>query len=195
MLYQIAHYIQKRIPFLWRWIEGINSFGFGLLYGKRLAHLPENFETDEPSYTIRRAAVQDVDAMVTFFANQPEQSYTYFRPHAFDAKTLRTLIMRKSMIMYLVWNTKHEVIGYFFLRCFCMGKGYRGYIVDYRYYRKGIGLQMGKALNQIAMTLQIPTYKTISPNNISSMELAKKVCTISTLGKTNNGDLHIQCLL
>lgn len=47
-----------------------------------------------------------------FFLRQPENSYLYFNPHAFDEKTIRRLLKNPSFLMMGVFDG-NKLIGYF----------------------------------------------------------------------------------
>ena len=95
--------------------------------------------------------------MVKFFAEQPEQSFEFFTPHAFDAKTIKKLIRRKSHLSFLILDGD-KIIGYYFLRCFFIGKSFLGKMVDYRYRGRGVGKTMCMSAMDVAMALGLRSY-------------------------------------
>lgn len=181
MLFKLAHYILSHFPFLWAIIENINSLLFVILYKERLKNIPDI------------ANEGDAEALALFFSQQPESAYTYFRPHAFDIESLRKLLKHKSMVVHVVYQD-NKIIGYCFLRCFFIGKGYRGYIVDSTQQKKGIGKKMGLWLNNAASTLRIRTYKTINNNNAASLNLARATCLLIVTQELQNGDVEYECV-
>jgi len=189
MLYKLAHSIQLHCPSIWNLIEHVNDWLFALRYHRSLAVLSH---TDLG--TTRLASDHDIQALVDFFATQSKESFTYFQPHLFDIHSIYQLIHRRSMVMFVTY-ANHQIIGYAFLRCFWLGKAYRGYMVDEQYRGQGIGKQLGQALNTTQRILHINTYKSISPNNTASLSLAKATCQLLPRETTSNGDVCYQCLL
>jgi len=189
MLYQLAHYIQQHCTLIWNIIEQINDWLFVIRYRQPLAKLKQT-NLDHTHL----ATAQDAQALVNFFSLQSQASFTYFHPHLFDTHTINNLIRRHSMVMWVTYDNQ-RIIGYAFLRCFCMGKAYRGYMVDEQHRGQGIGRRLGLALNTTQQILNIHTYKSISPQNIASLALAKATCHILPQETAKNGDICYQCLI
>lgn len=203
MLYRIAHILRDACPWLWNLIEWLNGILFALRYAGRLKSLPQlldiynkggmpegerGFGCDmhiEPLYR------QNVPMAVSFFQRQPPSAFEFFKPHSFDAKSLMQLCRNKSFLAYLVMM-EGEVVGYFFLRCFFTGKCFRGYMTDIRHRRMGINQLMGKCATDIAETLRLPMFGTISPKNIASMKSAQAVNDVLILKVLENGDYYVE---
>ena len=113
MLYKLAHIIMSAFPWLWECVEWINDILFRIRYHKSLRNI------------IGMVSEKDIDDLTEFFASQPESSFLYFRPHSFDRHHLLKLIHRSSMMMHVIYMDG-KIAGYCFLRCFFIGKGYRG---------------------------------------------------------------------
>ena len=122
MLYELAHYIQNHIKPLWTVVEGVNACLFKLRYGGRLQRLPEVISAYPDVCRVTR---EDAVDLAVFFSNQPEGAFDYFKPHKFDEVSLSRLAKNQSMLMFVVKDAG-VVVGYFFLRCFFMGKSYLG---------------------------------------------------------------------
>ena len=181
MLYKLAHIILHKCPRLWEWIEDVNSFLFYLRYGSRLRHLDG------------QATIQDAQALADFFQRQPENVYTFFHPHAFDIHTLTKLLRRKSMVMHVIYED-NQIIGYCLLRCFFIGKAYRGRIVDASKQGKGLGKALGIWLNEAGQCLQIRIFTTINKNNIASIRAAQAHSTLKPVSEMENGDTLYECI-
>lgn len=123
MLYKIAHILRDKLSWLWNIIEWINGVLFSLRYGSKLKGLkctvvPEGYEM----VPIRNIPT---DRMVEFFARQPEEAFTYFKPHGFDWKSLRRLQKNKSFLGYVLPDkTNGQIAGYCFNRCFFSRSGF-----------------------------------------------------------------------
>ena len=192
-MYRFVHWLKDTIPFLWEMIEGINSWLFGIRYCKKLKRINECLSTFNGEYLLREAILDDTDMIVRFFKEQPEEAYTFFKPHAFDAKTIMKLIKRKSYLFFLVMKDD-TMVGYFFLRCFAQGKCFRGKIVDYRWRNKGIAKLMGKASTAVAQKLGLRIFGTISKENVTSMASAAAVNEIRIIKELPNDYLYIEYL-
>lgn len=182
MLYKLAHIILLRLPWVWELIEWINDFAFSIRYHKHLIAVEDV------------ASEKDSDALVEFFKRQPDDSFLFFKPHSFDKKTITKLLKRRSMLMHVIYRD-NIIVGYCFLRCFFIGKGYRGYIVDVGQQKKGIGKELGVWLNHAAQKLNIRTFKSINNNNPASLHLAKSTCILKKVQEMTDGDIEYECIL
>lgn len=194
MLYQLSHFFKNKFPFAWSVVEWFNEKLFLLLYGRRLQHLSSCLNKYPTNYQIREATLDDVQPMVNFFDNQPQEAFFYFHPHEFDENNLRQLVKKKSFLMYLVSNSNNEIVGYFFLRCFFNGKCFRGKIVDYRWRGKGIAVLMGKISTTIAKTLRMRMFGTISKSNLPSLASSQESNEIKIIKELPNDYLYIEYL-
>ena len=69
--------------------------------------------------------------IVAFFNHQPEEAFTYFRPHKFDDNCINRLQKNLSFLAYVLLDKANDQIaGYCFNRCFFHGDGYRGRMVE-----------------------------------------------------------------
>jgi hypothetical protein len=192
-MYRLVHWLKDTFPFLWEIIEGLNSWFFGIRYGSKLKVGSDYLSTFNGDYQLREANPSDTDTIVRFFKEQPEEAFTFFKPHAFDAKTILKLIKRKSYLFFLVMKDD-TMVGYFFLRCFAQGKCFRGKIVDYRWRNKGIAKLMGKASTAVAMKLGLRIFGTISKENVTSMASAAAVNEIRIIKELPNDYVYIEYL-
>ena len=192
-VYDLSHWIMKTFPFVWDSIEWMNSKLFAVRYRNRLETLSDVLNPFQGEYIVREAQLDDVERIVTFFKEQPEEAFTFLKPHAFDAKTILKLIKRKSYLFFLVMKDD-TMVGYFFLRCFAQGKCFRGKIVDYRWRNKGIAKLMGKASTAVAQKLGLRIFGTISKENVTSMASAAAVNEIRIIKELPNDYLYIEYL-
>lgn len=197
MLYEIAHIVKKEFTFVWNAIEWLNAEMFALRYMKSLNRIDSllNVVGADGSHEIRRVDIPAVPDMAAFFKRQPEKSYTFFRPHAFDDKSLYRMIGYKSFLAFYVVDKKQpaEIVGYFFLRSFINGSAYRGYMVDYNHFGQGIGTMMGRCMNRIGDAIGLDMYMTVSPKNEASMRVSQSTCHLDVLRTLDNGEYLIRC--
>ena len=193
MLYRIAHIIQDKLPILWELIEWVNSLLFTIRYGRKLSFISKILQSYSEDYVLQEATLEDIDYIVSFFEEQPEESFSYFKPHRFDAKTIKKLIRRRSYLFFVV-KKDEKVVGYFFLRCFFTGKCFRGKIVHYQYRGRGIAKLMGKASMDIAAAFGIRMFGTISTDNRASLASASAVNDVRVIKELPNNYLYIEYL-
>ena len=194
-MYRLAHILQKNCPWLWHLIEWLNGWLFFLRYHKRLQGISDILKKYQSDYVVKELEHEDVPCLATFFTEQPEEAFEFFRPHAFDEKTLRRLAKNPSYLAFVVYpndTEKEQIISYFFIRCYFIGKGFRGYMVDYRYRNRGISKLSAMVMTDVAKALGIPTFGTIAPENISSLRSQGAVNEIRIIEQLNNGDYYVE---
>lgn len=186
MLYELAHTIQNKMPWLWEAVEGLNATFCGIKIGKRL-----QLQDYLVAGSMRIADVNDAARLADFFARQPEENFKWFRPHAFDEGTMRKLLGRKSYIIY-VQEEDEEIIGYAFLRCFMNGKCFLGKMVDVNHQGKGVCTKLCKVGMDIAQKTGFRMFESINKENIGSMKASQKACDVIVLEELEGGDLLIE---
>ena len=191
MLYQLSHIIKDRLPFLWNLIESLNEKMFLFRYGKKLKKVSTCLDKYQDVYQIKEATLEDVQPMVAFFAKQPEESYTYFHPHGFDEKSIKRLVKNKAHLVFLVFNDKN-LVGYYFLRCFFIGKCFLGKMVDYEHQGKGIGKMICLSAMDVATLLNLRMFETISKDNVSSLYSTQKVLDTKIVKELKNNYIYIE---
>ncbi len=193
MLYQIAHIIRDRLGWLWHLIEMTNSWLFSMRYGRRLrsfafSRIPEGYDL----VPIREVATQK---MVAFFSHQPEEAFTYFRPHKFDGKSLKQLQWNKAFLAYVLFDNENDKIaGYCFNRCFFHGVGYRGRMVDIDYRGKGLGTAMNRILNEVGFGIGLRLFETVSKENVASYRSALSASNIKVVKEMPNNEVYLEIL-
>ena len=173
-MYKFAHYLRDYLPFIWDFVDWVNGVLFTWLYGRKMKALPEMLEAVAREYQIvEMSSIQATD-LERFFAAQPEESFKFFKPHGFDAKSLRKLQQNKAFLAYIVKDGDSPA-GYFFLRSFFFGKSYLGKMVDHDHQGKGIGKMMCLCAMDIASTIGLRMFETISKDNLSSLYSTQNV--------------------
>ncbi|MFA6780544.1 MAG: hypothetical protein WCU80_12305, partial [Paludibacteraceae bacterium] len=97
-------YIKHHLGFIWKTVELLNGFLFSMLWGRKLQAAADAVckAYSNQQFTYLPATASDLAALSAFFARQPEESYRYFKPQAFDEKTLRGLYANPSFFQLLV---------------------------------------------------------------------------------------------
>ena len=194
MLYEIAHIIKEKFGLLWDAIEWGNASLFSFIYGKRLKEIPAILKNcGDETFLVRETNLEDASRLAAFFKEQPEEAFNYFKPHGFDEGSITKVLRNKAFLTYVV-EEGNKIVGYFFIRSFINGKGFRGKIVDYRWRNKGIAKLMGTISMDIAQKLGIRLFGTISKDNAASFKSAQAVNNIKVIKEFENGDLYIEYL-
>lgn len=193
VLYEAAHFIKDRLKPVWNLVEWGNAQCFALRCRKGLNQIPEILNRHSTDFTVRLATEADAPNLAKFFEEQPEEAFKFFKPHAFDEKSLKKIIRNQAFITFLVLSGD-TIVGYFFLRSFVNGKSFRGKIVDHRWQGRGIAKLMGKASTDVALALPIRMFGTISPENYASMASSKAVNEVKILNTLDNGYYYIEYL-
>ena len=188
MVYKLAHILQKRLKPLWALVEAANAALFRLRYGARCKKLPA-VTAQYPG--VSRVTEQDADALERFFASQPKYAFEYFTPHNFDAASLARLAKSPARLMYVI-REKGEIVGYFFLRCFFIGKSYLGKMVDDHRQNEGICQQMCCCAMDIATALGLRMFESISRQNLASLGATQKVLETRIIEELDNDVLYIE---
>ena len=186
MLYRFAHIVQAKLPWLWECVEEVNAALFYTKVKNKWACLNRIFPSG-----VRMLDPSDAIALAAFFANQPKESFHWFRPHAFDETTLRKLLKRKSYLMY-VQEEGGVIIGYAFLRCFFHGKCFLGKMVDANHQGKGVCTNLCAVGMDIADTLGLRMFESINKENVGSMKASQKACEVIIVEELEGGDILIE---
>ena len=193
MLYKIAHILRDKLTWLWNIIDWVNGLVFSLRYGgilKDLAlkEIPEGYKI----VTIEDVATK---RMVEFFNHQPEEAFTFFRPHGFDARSIKRLQKNGAFLGYvLIDNSNGQIAGYCFNRCFFHGVGYRGRMVDINYRGKGLGTAMNKILNEVGFGIGLRLFETVSKDNVASYKSALSASNVKVVKEMPHNELYLEII-
>ena len=191
MLYKIAHILRDKLSWLWNVIEWINGVIFSMRYGKLLKRF--HFTTVPKDYLILEIKDISTECMVDFFKCQPEEAFTYFRPHGFDKKDIKRLQRNKSFLGYVLIDKKNEnIAGYCFNRCFFHGQGFRGRMVDVDYRGKGLGTAMNKILNEVGFGIGLRLFETVSKDNVASYKSALSASNVKVVKELEHNELYLE---
>ena len=135
------------------------------------------------------------ERMVAFFEHQPEEAFTYFRPHGFDAKSIKRLQGNWAFLGYvLLDNANDNIAGYCFNRSFFHGVGYRGRMVDIDYRGKGLGTAMNKMLNEVGFGIGLRLFETVSKDNVASYRSAMSASNVKVVKELPDNELYLEIL-
>lgn len=201
MLYTFAHFLRDRVPFLWDLIEVLNSFLFSLRYGKKLKEVKVLSVPD--TYRVVPISEVPTEELVGFFGAQPKEAFTFFKPHGFDAGSIRKLQKNRAFLGYVLKKTDKEkvnsnadgmIVGYCFVRAFFHGKGFRGRMVDVACRGEGIGTMMNRLLNEVGFGIGLRLFETVSKNNVPSYRSVRSSSDFRVVEELPHDELFIEIL-
>lgn len=196
MLYKIAHFLRDKLPFLWDLLDVINSTFFDLRYGEKLKFVEQTVlkqYAQKSGMKIVRLKDLDIDKLVSFFAAQPEEAYTFFKPHGFDEKSLKKLQRNRSFLAYILMDDE-KIAAYCFVRSFFIGKGFRGRMVGMNYRGRGIGTLMNKLMNEVGFGIGLRLFETVSKNNVASYRSALSASNVKVVEELEHNELYLEIL-
>ena len=193
MLYQIAHIVRDKFGWLWQLIERLNAWLFSMRYGRILDSF--SFKEIPEGYELVPLRDVPIEKMVAFFEHQSEEAFTYFRPHAFDAKSIKRLQGNRAFLAYvLIDSSNGKIAGYCFNRCFFHGQGFRGRMVDIDYRGKGLGTAMNKLLNEVGFGIGLRLFETVSKDIVASYRSALSASDVKVVKEMPNNELYLEII-
>lgn len=196
MLYTIAHFLRDKLPFIWDLIDLLNSFLFSLRYGRKLKSVEQIvLQQYAQSAGMQIVRLRDVptNQLVDFFAAQPEDAYTFFKPHGFDSNSLKKLQRNRSFLAYILMD-EGQVAAYCFVRSFFMGKGFRGRMVGMDFRGKGLGTLMNKLMNEVGFGIGLRLFETVSKDNVASYRSALSASSVKVVEELEHNELYLEIL-
>lgn len=196
MLYAIAHYLRDKLPFIWELIDVLNSCLFSLKYKRKLESVEETVLQQYAQISgMEVVRLRDVptDKLVDFFAAQPEDAYTFFKPHGFDGKNLKKLQQNRSFLAYILMENG-QVAAYCFVRSFFMGKGFRGRMVGMDFRARGLGTLMNKLMNEVGFGIGLRLFETVSKDNVASYRSALSASKVKVVEELEHNELYLEIL-
>lgn len=193
MLYKIAHILRDKLTWLWNIIDWVNGLVFSLRYGGILKDLA--LKEIPKGYIIQTIEDVATEHIVEFFNHQPEEAFTFFRPHGFDEKSIKRLQKNRAFLGYvLIDKSNGQIAGYCFNRCFFHSVGYRGRMVDIDYRGKGLGTAMNKILNEVGFGIGLRLYETVSKDNVASYKSALSASNVKVVKEMPNNEVYLEIL-
>ncbi len=196
MLYKIAHVVRDRIPWLWDLVNGLNAMLFQMIYGRRLRRVEADVCGARhvlSGYDVVPIRDMETERLVQFFSRQPEEAFWFFKPHPFDAKTIRKLQRNKAFLAYvLIDRASGRMAGYCFNRSFFHGKGFRGRMVDIYYRGRGLGTMMNRLLNEVGFGIGLRLFETVSKDNVASLRSAASASHFMVVKALPHNELFLE---
>lgn len=211
MLYAIAHFLRDKMPWLWDLVDIINSVLFKLRFGGKLraveAEVLKRYEAESGMRIVPMSEVK-TDDLVAFFAAQPEEAFTFFKPHGFDGKALKKLQKNKSFLAFVLIDDNNDsetsgtigtsgssrIAGYCFIRSFFMGKGFRGRMVGMSHRGRGLGTLMNRLMNDVGFGIGLRLFETVNKRNVASYRSAMSASNVKVLEEMEDDELYLEIL-
>ena len=185
---------KRRFPRAWNLVESANGGLFRLRY-RRIEPLAAEILALVDVAGCRFSLLEDKDlpALESFLAGQDDESLTWFRPHAFDRKTLERLFRNPSFVMMKVTAPDGSMAGYFFLRGFFIGRAFAGLLVDVPWRNRGIGTAIWTVCADICAQCGLRMQATLSTDNKPSIVSCKKGTDFRELQALEDHYLAVEC--
>ena len=181
-------------PGAWEMVEKVNGSLFRLFYGnvsKKADEILAGQSVSGCSFATVKEA--DLDSLERFLNSQPKDYLEWFNPHDFDRKTLERLFKNPSFLMMKVCSEAGEMVGYFFLRSFFIGRSFGGLLVDRDWQNRGIGSRIWHLQTLICKRCGLKMRATISTDNKPSVASCRKGTAMTELQKLENGYIAVEC--
>jgi hypothetical protein len=196
MLYKSAHFLRDKLPFIWEIIDILNSSLFAIRYGRKITSVEDEVlqqYAEMSGMEVLRLRDVPTDKMAKFFASQPEETYTFFKPHGFGVKSLKKLQRNRSFLAYVLMENG-QVAAYCFVRSFFMGKGFRGRMVGIDFRGRGLGTLMNKMMNDIGFGIGLRLFETVSKNNVASYRSALSASNVKIVEELEDNLLYLEIM-
>lgn len=189
-------YIKHHCPWFWERVEQVNGWLFDMLYPDLSVRAGEILK-GHGSRDFKYALVEETDipALSRFLNGIPAEHLVYFNPHAFNEKTLRRLVENRAFLMMKVTrrDIQGPIVGYFFLRCFFVGKAFHGLLVDKDFCNQGLGTSMWALSMEICRAMNLRMFASVSIHNIASLHSVSKATRITIMEELPGDYRLIEC--
>ena len=190
------------MPGVWDMVEVINSLLFRIRYGGKLrcveneiCHMGSHSSFCHEGYEFVPIREIKAESLVEFFANQPAEAFTFFKPHGFDRKSINKLQKNWAFIGYVLKDAVNgKIAGYCFNRSFFHGKGFRGRMVDVNYRGRGLGTMMNRLLNKVGFGIGLRLFETVSKDNIASYRSAISASAFKIIKELPHNELYLEII-
>lgn len=186
--------LKHRFPGAWELVEQMNGGLFWLRYRNLKAPARNVLEKiDVAACRFSLMEKNDLPELQDMLSRQHEDQLKWFHPHGFDLQTLERKFKNPAFLMMKVTDPDGAVIGYFFLRCFFIGRAFAGLIVDAPWQNKGIGTAIWAACADICQKEGIRMQATIAKDNLPSIASCRKGTEAQPVANLEDGYLAVEC--
>ncbi|MBR1698715.1 MAG: GNAT family N-acetyltransferase [Bacteroidales bacterium] len=185
---------KRRFPWIWSRVEDVNGVLFHFHY-RGLGRIATETLADVVVAGCRFSLLEEKELgmLEGLLSRQGEESLSWFQPHAFDSAALKRLCRNPAFLMMKVTTPEGEMVGYFFLRCFFIGRAFIGLLVDAPFRNRGIGTAMWASCAEICNRGGLKMQATISTDNKPSMASCRKGTDSQQVQALEDHYLVIEC--
>ena len=187
--------LKHSFPGLWALTEKVNSTLFSFIYKKldqTTSDILNNYSKE--GFVFSKLQEADINDLMDFRKRQDNCYLIYFDPHPFNRKTIEKMLLLKSYsLMKINEKSSGRLVGYFFLRCFFIGKAFHGLITDNKFVNRGLGTSMWEISMKICDRMGLRMFATVSKHNAPSLKSASNATQIKIQEKLENDFLLIEC--
>ena len=190
---KILLFIKHKFYFIWDLIERFNGAVFRLFYYKEIEKsvLVSISKFENREFQFKKINKSELTQLSVFFNDQSAETYTYFKPHNFDVRTLTRLFNNCSFYMFGVFD-QDQIVGYFMIRFFINKKAIVGFLVDPKQQGKGIAKTMGRIMFNICWSNQFKVFATVSKLNIPAIKSYKSINNFVVLKELEDNFIFIE---
>lgn len=174
-------------------MEWVNGILFQWFYFKNIEKsVAESISKyGKNGFRYQKIQEHELEKLCAFFKAQSEETYTYFKPHGFDIKSLKKLFKNRSFFMFGVFD-HDQIVGYFMIRFFIHKKATVGFLVDPKQQGKGIAKTMGRIMFDICWNNHFKVYATVSNLNTPALKSYKSINNFVVVKKLTKDYLFIE---
>ena len=185
---------KRKCPWIWNRIEDLNGLLFRLRY-RNIGRIAGDVlgKVDVSSCRFSLLEKTEIPALEALLAGQPEGYLSWFAPHRFDRDTLERLFRNPAFLMMKVTAPDGSMTGYFFLRCFFIGRAFAGLMVDRGWQNRGIGTAIWAACADICHRMGLTMQATISTENKPSISSCRKGTDFREIQELDGHYLAVEC--
>ena len=191
---RILLFIKHHLSFLWSIAEWWNGVCFSIAYRNKVSRTAEKIcrEYSKDDLLFRCVEKADLANLSDFFMAQPEESYRYFKPHAFDEKTLFKLWHNPAFFQLIVTNGNNQIAGYFLIRFFVNRKAFVGFLVGDSFQGRGIAKRMCRIALKICWENNFHTFATVSKDNTKALAAYRRINDFTILKELPDNYIYIE---
>lgn len=187
--------IKHRCPWIWRAVERLNGWLFALRYprfGRTVSEVLEGVSVGE--FDFSAVTADDIQSLSSFLTGDEAAGFDHFDPHAFDCATLTRLLGNRSFaMMKVVRRSDGAIAGYFFLRCFFIGRAFHGLAVGRSMRGCGIGTAMWALSMRICSSAGVRMFATVSKHNAASLASLHRAVEATVVEELADDYLLVEC--
>ena len=187
--------IKHKCPAIWRFAEKVNCFLAGARYGQ-LKSVSRDVIKNKflEGFAFSPVEQGDIPAIIEMHDRQNPEYIKNFDPHPFNQQTLSDMISNKAYCMMKVnEEASGELVGYFFIRSFFVGKAFHGLLTDERHANRGIGSAMWRISMEICHRTGLSMFATMAKDNIASYKSAQNGTKVNIVNQLQNNFILIEC--